>query len=86
MSVLNILLILHFNMLDNLIPAEVQVVVVLRIEEPVCNFAVLADGEKCEPVGCYAQHQVQDHRFLLVVLAELFEFLGQLLPAGGVQE
>lgn len=75
MSIFNIIFILSLDMLYNLLPIQIKVVIILRIEKPIGNLSALVDGKECQPVSGYSQHQVQHQRFFFFVLSKLGEFL-----------
>lgn len=54
MSIFNIIFILSLDMLYNLLPIQIKVVIILRIEKPIGNLTVLVDGKECQPVGGYS--------------------------------
>lgn len=72
------LLIFQLNIVRDLLPVKIQVMVIERIEKPILRNSISLDGEKSQPVGRDGQHQREDQRFLTIVVLILQEFVVKL--------
>lgn len=73
---------------NNLRPAIVQMLLVMRVKEPILHLPIASalDRKKRQPMRGNSEHQMQYHRFGALVFAELGDFAIEFIFAAVVQD